>query len=101
MLQASKLDPRIMRYEFTDHAWAAIRPMLPNMPRGVPRVNDRGVLNGIFRVLRSDAPWRDLPQEFGPAPIPLATSASSAGVWLACAAGSWTQRLLRMMLPSK
>jgi transposase len=29
------------------------------MPRGVPRVNDRRVLNGIFWVLRSGAPWRD------------------------------------------
>ena len=46
--------------------WAAIKPMLPNKPRGVPRVNDRRVLNGIFWVLRSGAPWRDLPQEFGP-----------------------------------
>jgi transposase len=27
---------------------AAIKPMLPNKPRGVPRVNDRRVLNGIF-----------------------------------------------------
>jgi transposase len=27
--------------------------MLPNKPRGVPRVNDRRVLNGIFWVLRS------------------------------------------------
>jgi transposase len=35
-------------------------------PRGVPRVNDGRVLNGIFWVLRSGAPWRDLPQEFGP-----------------------------------
>jgi transposase len=40
--------------------------MLPNKPRGVPRVNDRRVLNDIFWVLRSGAPWRDLPQEFGP-----------------------------------
>jgi transposase len=30
-----------MRYELTDHEWAAIRPMLPNKPRGVARVNDR------------------------------------------------------------
>jgi hypothetical protein len=37
-----------MRYELTDHEWAAIKPMLPNKPRGVPRVNDRRVLNGIF-----------------------------------------------------
>ena len=57
---------RIMRYELTDHEWAAIKPMLPNKPRGIPRVNDRRVLNGIFWVLRSGAPWRDLPQEFGP-----------------------------------
>ncbi len=26
-----------MRYELTDHEWAAIRPMLPNKPRGVVR----------------------------------------------------------------
>ena len=55
-----------MRYELTDNEWAAIKPMLPNKPRGVPRVNDRRVLNGIFWVLRSGAPWRDLPVNFGP-----------------------------------
>ncbi|MGZ3309138.1 MAG: transposase, partial [Xanthobacteraceae bacterium] len=55
-----------MRYELTDHEWAAIKPFLPNKPRGVPRVNDRRVLNGIFWVLRSGAPWRDLPENFGP-----------------------------------
>jgi len=55
-----------MRYELADHEWIAIKPMLPNKPRGVPRVNDRRVLNGIFWVLRSGAPWRDLPDMFGP-----------------------------------
>ena len=55
-----------MRYELTDHEWAAIKPMLPNKPRGVARVNDRRVLNGIFWVLRSGASWRDLPNGFGP-----------------------------------
>jgi transposase len=49
-----------MRYELTDHEWTAIRPMLPNKPRGVPRANDRRVLNGIFWVLGSGAPCRDL-----------------------------------------
>jgi transposase len=57
---------RIMRYELTDREWTAIKPMLPNKPRGIPRVNDRRVLNGIFWVLRSGAPWRDLPKAFGP-----------------------------------
>jgi len=37
-----------MRNELTDYEWAAIKPFLPNKPRGVPRVNDRRVLNGIF-----------------------------------------------------
>ncbi len=55
-----------MRYELTDYEWSAIKPMLPNKPRGVPRVNDRRVLNGIFWVLRSGAPWRDLPENYGP-----------------------------------
>src|SRR5580692_10778144 len=55
-----------MRYELTDYEWTAIKPMLPNKPSGVPRVNGRRVLNGIFWVLRSGAPWRDLPDDFGP-----------------------------------
>ena len=57
-----------MRYELTDYEWAAIKPFLPNKPRGVPRVNDRHVLNGILWVLRSGAPWDDLPENFGPIP---------------------------------
>ena len=54
-----------MRYEFSDYEWTAIKPMLPNKPRGVRRVNDRRVLNGIFWILRSGAPWRDLPEDYG------------------------------------
>lgn len=46
-----------MRYELKDYEWFAIKPMLPNKSRGVPRVNDRRILNGIFWVLRSGAPW--------------------------------------------
>src|SRR5436305_15211172 len=66
VIQAPKPEPRIMRYELTDHEWTAIKPFLPNKPRGVPRVNDRRVLNGPRLVLRSGAPWRDLPASFGP-----------------------------------
>jgi len=55
-----------MRYELTDYEWAAIKPFLPNKPRGVLRVNDRRVLNGIFWVLRSGAPWRDMPEKVWP-----------------------------------
>ena len=55
-----------MRYELSDSEWATIKPFLPNKSRGVRRVNDRRVLNGIFWVLRSGAPWRDLPVCYGP-----------------------------------
>ncbi|MDB5406844.1 MAG: transposase [Rhodospirillales bacterium] len=55
-----------MRYEFGDYEWRIIKPLLPNNPRGIPRVSDRRVLNGIFWVLRSSAPWRDLPESYGP-----------------------------------
>ena len=54
------------RYELTDSEWKAIEPCLPNKPRGVPRVDDRRVLNGIFWVLRSGARWADLPERYGP-----------------------------------
>jgi transposase len=54
-----------MSYDLTDCEWTAIKPMLPNKPRGVPRLNDRWVLNSIFWVFRSGAPWRDLASEFG------------------------------------
>lgn len=54
------------RYDLTDFEWRVIEPLLPNKPRGVPRVDDRRVLNGIFLVLRSGAPWRGLPERYGP-----------------------------------
>ena len=54
------------RYELTDFEWKAIEPFLPNKPRGLPRVDDRRVLNGIFWVLRSGARWADLPERYGP-----------------------------------
>jgi transposase len=55
-----------MRYELSDYEWSVIKPMLPNKPRGIPRVDGRRILNGIFWVLRSGAPWRDLPSSYGP-----------------------------------
>jgi|ERR1019366_9023742 transposase len=55
-----------MRYELTEYEWTAIKPMLPNKPRAAPRVNDRRVLKGILWVLRSGAPWRDLPESYRP-----------------------------------
>ena len=49
------------RYELTDFAWSVIAPLLPNKPRGVPRTDDRMVLNGIIWRLRTGSPWADIP----------------------------------------
>ncbi len=54
------------RYDLTEFEWRVMEPLLPNKPRSVPRVDDRRVLNGIFWVLRSGSPWRDLPERYGP-----------------------------------
>jgi transposase len=53
------------RYDLPDFERRVIEPLLPNKPRGVPRADDRRVLNGIFWVLRSGAPRRDLPERYG------------------------------------
>jgi transposase len=72
------------RFDLSDAEWAIIAPLLPNKPRGVARQDDRRVLNGIFYILRTGSPWRDLPERYGPY-----TTAynrynrwAKAGVWL-------------------
>jgi transposase len=54
------------RYELTDEQWALIEPVIPHAATGRPRKDPRVLLNGMFWVLRSGAPWRDLPERFGP-----------------------------------
>ena len=36
------------RFDLLDFKWSVIQPLWPNKPRGVPHVDDRRVLNGIF-----------------------------------------------------
>jgi putative transposase len=54
------------RFDLTDFEWSVIQPVLPNKPHGVPRVDDRRVLNGIFWRLRTGAPWPHIPERYGP-----------------------------------
>ncbi len=43
-----------------------LKPLLPNKPREVPRVNDRRAISGIIQVIRSGLIWRDAPSCYGP-----------------------------------
>ena len=54
------------RYDLSDSEWTIIGPLLPQKSRGVKRVDDRRVLNGIFWRMRTGAPWADIPQRYGP-----------------------------------
>jgi transposase len=51
-----------MRYELTDYEWTAIKPMLPNKPRGIPRVNDRGYdADWIRELAMKKGAWANIP----------------------------------------
>ena len=56
------------RYEITDQQWTKIEPLLPGKAGDVGRsaVNNRLFINAVLWVARSGAPWRDLPERFGP-----------------------------------
>lgn len=54
------------RYDLTDQQWQRLQPLLPPRKKeGRPRAEDRHILNGIRWVLRTGAPWRDLPERYG------------------------------------
>lgn len=57
------------RYELTDQEWERISPLLPPKPAGKPGrppKDNRLMLNAMVWLARSGAPWRDLPERFGP-----------------------------------
>lgn len=55
------------RHELTDDQWERLAPLLPPQrpATGRPAKDHRTVLNGILWVLRTGAPWRDLPERYG------------------------------------
>ena len=58
------------RYNLPDEAWTLIHPLLPVGPitprAGRPWAEHRMIINGMFWVLCSCAPWRDLPERYRP-----------------------------------
>ena len=56
------------RHELTDEQWVLIEPFVPpSVARtGRPSRDRRTLINGTFWILHTGAPWRDLPERFGP-----------------------------------
>ena len=55
------------RGNLTDEQWALVAPLLPQRATtGRPPKDHRQMLNGMLWILRTGAPWRDLPERYGP-----------------------------------
>jgi transposase len=71
--------------ELTDEQWAALAPHLPpqRAATGRPAKDHRTVVEGILWRLRTGAPWRDLPERYGPWPSVYTRFRrwQQAGVW--------------------
>ena len=59
--------PAFMRHDISDELWKKIEPHLPGRPGawgGVAK-NNRRFVNAVLWIVRTGAPWRDLPLEYG------------------------------------
>jgi transposase len=55
------------RHRLTDEAWELIEHLFPKRAAtGRPPADRRTIFEGILWILHTGAPWRDLPDEFGP-----------------------------------
>jgi transposase len=55
------------RGDLTNAEWARLEPLLPPQKPKTGRINKphRKVINGILWVLRTGAPWEDMPRRYG------------------------------------
>lgn len=55
------------RHDITDKMWRVLSPLLPGQRGqwGGIAEDNRRFLNGVFWVLRTGAPWRDMPPQYG------------------------------------
>ena len=56
------------RYEVTGIQWEQLRKYFPGREAGQlgrPRNEDRSMLNGILWIMRTGAPWEDMPERYG------------------------------------
>ena len=59
--------PAYQRHDISDAIWSKLAPLFPGKQGrgGRPSNNDRKFINGVFWILRTGAPWRDLPPYYG------------------------------------
>ena len=56
------------RHELTQEEWERIKPLLPNREglQGRPAKDARMMINAMLWIVATGAPWRDLPEHYGP-----------------------------------
>ena len=65
--QLAMTQPLYRRHDISNRSWALIAPHLPGRKGawgGIAKDNRR-FLNAVFWILRTGAPWRDLPPDYG------------------------------------
>ena len=55
------------RHDMSDLLWNKLKPLIigTNKTRGVSGTDNRKFINAVFWILRTGAPWRDLPESYG------------------------------------
>ena len=61
------MQPAHHRHDISDRVWELLEPHLPGREgtRGVTARDNRLFINAVFWILRTGAPWRDLPPDYG------------------------------------
>ena len=59
--------PTHRRHDISDRVWNILAPLLPGRRGSVgrPAQDNRRFINAVFRIIRTGAPWRDLPPDYG------------------------------------
>jgi transposase len=61
------MEKEYLRHDISDQIWKLLKPHLPGQSGGWGRLaqDNRRFINAVFWILRTGAPWRDLPSDYG------------------------------------